>query len=214
LRDAVVQLLAARGHAAEARLVEGGRLHLLPGACTWSVGSREVLAHSFELSLDARAFARLEAIDGGAERVKDALADAVASGATMLAELFVVLELPETGRTWSEAYRSAPRKDRDLPVDADSVLRAAVSLLDAQGFPSCARLLERGSLAVADLPSSGEPALRRWVIALSSSDLAEALRSPRVVESLLSAVRLAATRPREIVASVELAAGASESHPR
>jgi hypothetical protein len=90
----VVRLLEARGSGEEARIVGRGALHLLAGESRWSLGSREVLAHSFELSLDAEAYARLEQLRGGRERVKDALADAVATGATMLADLFVVLELP------------------------------------------------------------------------------------------------------------------------
>jgi hypothetical protein len=48
------------------------------------------------------------------------------------------------------------------------------------------------------------------VVSLSAADLAEVLRSPSVVESVRRAVRLAATRPREVVADVELALIGSE----
>jgi hypothetical protein len=211
----VVRLLEARGSGEEARIVGRGALHLLAGESRWSLGSREVLAHSFELSLDAEAYARLEQLRGGRERVKDALADAVATGATMLADLFVVLELPQLPgyvprRSWAHAYRSAPRKDGDGLADDASLLAGAVSLLAAQGLGSAARLLERGRLHGVEVASSGESPLRRWVVSLSAADLAEVLRSPSVVESVRRAVRLAATRPREVVADVELALIGSE----
>lgn len=213
----MVLLLEARGSEEEARIVAQGELHLLAGEPTWSIGSREVLAHSFELSLDARAFARLEALHGGRERVRDALADAVATGATMLADLFVVLALPlipghAIRASWGHAYRSAPRKDSDPIADDASVLAAAVTLLDAQGLPSAARLLERGHLRGVVVASSGDSALRRWLISLSSADMAEALRSPTIVEGVRRAVHLAATRPSEVVADVELALVGSEPY--
>lgn len=171
----------------------------------WSLGSREVEAHSFELSLDAAAFAALAKSNGGRERVKDALSDAVTTGQTMLADLFVVLRLPEVDGGWSHAYRSAPRRDWDPPTDCDSVLAAAVALLDAEGQVAPARLLERGRLAFAELSSSDDGPLRRWVASFSPRDLAEIQRSTTASENIRRAVKLAATRAREIVASVELA---------
>jgi hypothetical protein len=205
LRDAVALLLEARGARVEAAIVARGALHLLPGAQRWSIGAREVDAQSFELSLEARAFAQLGQLAGARDRVKDALSDAVATGATMLAELFIVLHVPETDGGWGHAYRSAPRKEWDPPTDGASVLAAAVALLDAEEHDAAARILERGRLSFAEVSSSGESPLRRWVVSLSAADMAEAHRTPTIAESLRRAVTLAATRPREIVASVELA---------
>ncbi len=205
LREAVAELLEARGAITEARLVARARLHLLPGDIQWSIGSRDVEAQAFEMSMDAPGFAVLGTTPGGRERVKDALADVVATGATILADLFIVVALPDGSGGWGHAYRSAPRKDWDPPTDGPSVLAAAVALLDAEGFTSAARLLERGRLSFADVSSSGESPLRRWVVSLSPPDMAEALRLPAVAENLRRAITLAATRAREVVASVDLA---------
>jgi len=205
LREAVAGLLDARGASTEARIVARAQLHLLPGDRKWSLGSREVEAQAFELSIDAPGFAILGITPGGRERVKDALADAVATGETILADLFIVLALPDGSGGWGSAYRSAPRKDWDPPTDGPSVLVAAVDLLDAEGYTSAARLLERGHLSFAEVSSSGDSPLRRWVISLSPADMAEAQRLPKVAEHLRRAVTLAATRAREVVASVDLA---------
>jgi len=211
LRAAVAALLTARGAELDSSVVARGELHLLPGTQTWSLGSREVEAHSFELSLEAHAFAALTGSNGGRERVKDALSDAVATGQTMLADLFVVLRLPEVGGGWSHAYRSAPRRGWEPPTDADSVLAAAVALLDAEWHVAPARLLERGRLAFAEMSSSDDSPLRRWVASFAPRDLAEIQRSPGASENIRRAVTLAATRAREIVASVELAVVRVES---
>jgi len=184
-------------------------LRLLPDAARWSVGSREVDAQSFELSLEAQAFARLLAIAGGRERVKEALADAVATADTILADLHVVLQLHDAGGSWGQAYRSAPRPTWEPRSDADAVLAAAVALLDAQAHAAAARVLERGRLTFAEVSSSDDSPLRRWVVALSPRDLAEALRDDATSEAIRRAVTFAATRAREVVASVELAVVAS-----
>lgn len=204
LRDGVAALLAARGAGAESAVVGRGTLHLLPGVHRWSLGSREVDAQTFELSLDAPAFARLAAMSGGRERVKDALSDAVSTGQTMLADLFVVLALPGIEAGWGHAYRSAPRKDWDPPTDGPAVLAGAVALLDAEGHAPAARLLERCRLSYAEVAASDDSPLRRWVVSVSPLDMVEAQRA-QLTEHVRRAVTLAATRPREIVASVELA---------
>jgi hypothetical protein len=204
LKDAVASLLEARGARAESEIVRSGALHLLPDDRTWSVGDRDVLAQAFELSLEASDFARLATLAGGRERVKDALADAVSSAETMLASLHVVLRLPDGDGGWRSAYRSAPRKEWEPPSDSASVLAAAVALLDAEGRAEVARVIERGRLAYAELPADGESPLRRWVVSLAAADMAWVQREAATSEAIRRAVTLAATRPRDVVAGVEL----------
>jgi hypothetical protein len=202
LREGTAALLDARGAQAEAALVRTGTLSLLQGKRRWSVGSREVEAQAFELSLDARAFAELRLLSSGIDRVRDALADAVASEATMLADLFVVLRLPGPDVPWGAVYRTAPARPPELPADERSVRAAAIELLRAEEEDDAADLLQRAELTSALLPASGGIPLRRWVISLRAVDAA--LSRPHE-ETLRRAVTAAATRATEQVAGVEIA---------
>lgn len=204
LREGTAALLEARGARAEAALVRAGTLALLQGKRRWSVGSREVDAQTFELSLAASSFAQLRALPSGVERVRDALADAVASEATMLADLLVVLRLPGPDVPWGAVYRTAPTRPPELPADERSVRAAAIELLRAEGEDAAADLLQRAELTSAVLPAGGAIPLRRWVICVRAADAALALLRPRE-EILRRAVTAAATRATEQVAGVEIA---------
>ncbi len=203
LREGTAALLEARGATEEAALVRTGTLALLGGKRRWSVGSREVDAISFELALDAPPFARLRALASAVERVRDALADAVASQSTMLADLFVVLRLPGPDVPWGAVYRTAPVRPPELAVDERSVRAAAIELLRAEAADEAADLLARAELTSAVLPASGATSLRRWVVCLRAADAAIALRSANH-EALRRAVTAAATRATESVAGVEI----------
>jgi hypothetical protein len=204
LRAGVAALLDARGDAALADVVRSGSFRLLPGARRWSVGAREVDAQSFELALGADALVRLRAISGGADRVKDALGEAVGSAATMLDELHVVLALPGLDAPWGAVYRRAPVQRYEPPSDERAVRSAAVELLRAEGAVDASDVLGRAEVEVADVPSSGEVPLRRWVVRLAAADAAAVTTDPSLGEAIRRAVGLAATRSREIVAAVEL----------
>jgi hypothetical protein len=204
LREGVAALLEARGDAEEALIVRSAGLAALRGAQRWSVGSREVDALSFELSLDPVPFASLRALANGPQKVRDAFADAVASERTMLAELYVVLRLPGTGAAWGDVYRSAPVRAEEPPADVISVRGAAVALLRAESEEPAAELLARAELSTTEVPSSGALPLKRWVVRMRAADAATVLADPRVTEVIRRAVALAATRSSEVVASVEI----------
>jgi hypothetical protein len=206
LREGTAALLEARGAHAEAAVVRTGTLSLLQGKRRWSVGSREVDALAFELSLGASPFAELRSMAGGVERVRDALADAVASEATMLSDLHVVLRLPGPDVPWGAVYRTAPARPPEISPDERSVRAAAIDLLRAEGEDDAADLLQRAELTSAALPAGGALPLRRWVIRLRAADAAVALLRP-TEEILRRAVTAAATRATEQVAGVEIAVG-------
>lgn len=207
LREATAAILDARGAAAEARLVRSGGLTLLEEQRRWSVGSREVDALAFEVALDPADHVALRALPAGVERVRDALADAVASPTSMLADLFLVVRLPAIGRCWGSVYRSAPRRPAEPAIDEDAVTAAAAALLRAEGHARAAALLENAELTSAVIPSGGAIALRRWVVRLDAAAAAESHRSG-ADECIRRAVVTAATRADESVAGVEIAVGA------
>jgi hypothetical protein len=206
LREAAAAILDARGAGAEARIVRRGTLAMLGERRRWSVGSREVDALGFELALDPADHVALRAATAGEGRVRDALADAVASPSTMLSDLFIVVRLPGLEQPWGSIYRTAPARPREAPADEDAVRAAAVALLEAEGHGEAAALLGRAELAAAEIPSSGASVLRRWVVRLTPTDAAAALRRGRD-DAIRRAVAVAATRAAEVVAGVDVAVG-------
>jgi hypothetical protein len=204
LRAGAAALLRAQGRADLADVLESGELQLSGEPQTWLVGSREVTAHVIAIVLAAPELVALTRQPAALDRVRDALAQAMASPTTALAELLPVMRLPAIGRAWQTAYRSVPISEMPERPPPSAVLAGAADLLEALGRHGAAEVARRGELDVADVPTSGERALVRYVLHLTAPDLALAKRDAAIAEELREAITEAGTRAAEAVADVEL----------
>lgn len=199
---AAARLLRSSGREALAELLEHAELRLDATEERWEMGSRSVSAQRVVLVLEPDAFVRLRDDAEALEAARSAIAEVVRSPTTELAELMLVVRLPEVGRPWADVYRQvSPRAPED---DApERVLAAATALAFAYGAEAVRRALEAAELEAEDLPSEG-PRLRRWVVRLLPADLARAERDGPFFDVLRRSVTHAATRAGVRVADVEL----------
>jgi hypothetical protein len=204
LRAGTIALLEATGEREIAALVEQAELVIAAAGEPWSMGSRTVVGERFALIADAPVYAALAGAPGKLEAVRRALAQAVRTPETELADLHLLLRLPAIGVPWSHVYREAEAADRSRDRPSPEAVRAgAAALLDAEGDARAAALLRRADLTQAAIPEASPP-LMRWVAHLHPADLAAAERDGRLADSLRRALRAAATRAEEAV-TVELA---------
>ncbi|XXX75111.1 hypothetical protein WMF30_46395 [Sorangium sp. So ce134] len=205
LKAAALALLEARGERGLSALVAGAELALAGPPQRWAMGSREVSASRLSLAVDAPAFAALTADAARLAAVKDAFASAVRTPETELADLTLVLRLPGAGRGWNQVYREAALPAAPERPHPDAVLGGAAALLEASGDARGAAMLRRARLETAQVPGGGGVALVRCAVRLDPADRAALDRDGERAERLQRAVRSAATRADEAVASVELA---------
>jgi hypothetical protein len=199
LRAGAAALLEADGEGALAAIVRAARIDLAGPGETWTMGSREVIAHRVALAVPAEAFAALAADGAKLGAVREAFAQAMRSPATELCDVCVELLLPVVDRPWGQAYREAPV--RSAPAgrpDPETVLAGAAALLSAAGDEAGAAMLGRARLSAAE-----GPALTRYVVILPPRDRAETWRDAALEARIRRAVRDAALRAGEEV-SVEL----------
>jgi len=208
LRAAVAALLAAQGEIELADVVRDADVEVLPPE-TWTLGPRTVQAHRVAIALDAAAFAGLGAAPERIARLRAAFEAAMRSPETELADLALLLRLPALGVAWGHAYRDSSPREAEHPSEA-AVLGGASALLAAKGDHEAAAMLARAELESAEVPGSGRELLRRWVARLDPADLARAQRQMGLGDRIRGALRDAATRATEVVASVELAAGLAQ----
>jgi hypothetical protein len=202
---AAAELLEANGEVDLADLLRSAALEVVGRPEAWTVGTRAVAAYRIALGVDAAAYADLRAAPARLEAVRAALAAAVRGPGTDLAELVLVLRLPGVAGGLERPLAAATaRLDPERPAAA-AVLAGAVELLEAEGRFDAAALVEVGALEAADVPSAGEGRLVRYVARLPAEALVEARRRPDLEGAIAAAVRDAATRAAERVASVELA---------
>lgn len=199
LRAGVVALLEAEGKSAAASLVEPAEIDLVSSE-RWSMGSREVTAQRIALVVSAEDFVALYRDPELTVSIRAAFAAAMRTPETELAELFVVLRLPPILRGWHHAYRDAPAKIPERPTEA-AMLAGAASLLEAEGDTDAAELLVSAALEIAEV-SAG---LVRCVLRLNAEELAALRRNSDRSARVLAAVRAAATRADQSIASVDLA---------
>ncbi len=200
-REAARRVLVAAGQPALAKLLDGATLEILPDHESWEMGDRRVAGVRLALVLEAPEFVALRERAGGLDAVRDAVAAAVRSPETELAELLALVALPPSVERGS-AYRSAPRWDPP-PPDPNAVLAAAVALARAYTDERGARLLAGAQLERASVGELGE-GLVRWLVRVSPESFVELDGDAGLCERVQRMVRVAAQSPRERVADVEL----------
>jgi hypothetical protein len=195
------KLLAAKGERDLAALVERSSMTQAPGTESWTVGSRMVDACRLALIVSPEDFVRLRVREGDLDEIRWAVASAVRSGTTELAELLVVVRLPFVDAPWSTAYRSSrPAADDTTP---EGVIEAAAGLAEAYGHRRAAALLRRSALDMVDIPEEWI-AQRRIVLQVVPADLVASERDPDLAEMLRRCVTHAATRASARVLSFEI----------
>jgi hypothetical protein len=204
LKMGAAALLDAQGKGDLAAIVRAAGVEL-SGTEAWGMGNREVTAHRVALLVDAPEYVLLTGDVHVLGPVRGAFARAMRTPATELADLAVVLRLPEPGgRGWHHAYREAPMIQLPERPPPERVLAGAVALLRAKGAEPAARVLARGTLDCAELGASDAP-LVRYVIRLPAEDLAAVERDGRIAYDLCQAVIAAGTRAAERLARVDFA---------
>jgi hypothetical protein len=196
LRAGVVALLDAERTAAG--IVERAGVEVV-GSESWSMGSREVTAQRIALVVGAEDFVTLQRDPSGESVIRAAFAAAIRTPETELAELFVVLRLPGIHQGWHRAYRDAPAMNAERPSEA-AMLAGAIALLEAEGDVDV-DVLRGAVLEIAQVSRH----VVRCVLRMRAEDLAVLNRDPVRTSRILKAVRAAATRADQSIASVELA---------
>lgn len=204
LKMGAIALLEAQGKQDLAAIVRDASLELA-GTEAWGIGSRDVTAHRLALIVDAPAYLALTGDAHLLGPVRGAFARAMRTPATELAEIIVVLRLPEpAGQGWHHVYREAPVIRVPERPPPERVLAGAVALLRAKGAARPARILARGALEHAELGYSDAP-LVRYVVRLSADDLAEVESDGQLQLDVCQAVIAAGTRAAERLARVDFA---------
>jgi hypothetical protein len=210
LKSGAIALLDAEGKGDLAAIVAAAELELT-GTEEWGMGSREVTAQRLALIVDAPAYLKLTGDEHTLDAVRGAFARAMRTPSTELAELAVVLRLPEPGsRGWHHVYREAPVIRLPERPPPERVLAGAVALLRARGARrargamAAAQILSRGALECEDLGYSDTP-LVRYVVRLPGDDLAEVQSDGEISLEISQAVIAAGTRASERLARVDFA---------
>jgi hypothetical protein len=200
---AAIEILDAEGRADVAALVRDGELVAFGESERWEVGSKHVEARHVALIVEPRAFVALRD-PAKLDVVRDAVRAVLRSPATDLAGLTVLVRLPIVGRAFGQAYRSAPeRAEPERPSD-DRVLAGARELARAMSDADAVGALEEARLESAEVASSADRLLRRYVLRLSPAALARSEKNRAFSDRLRWLVEQAATRAVEAVADVEL----------
>lgn len=195
------KLLGAKGERDLAALVERSTLTLASGAEAWTVGSRVVEASRLALVVSAEDFVRLRVRERDLDEIRWAVASAVRTGTTELAELLVVVRLPFVEAPWSKAYRTArPAVDDTTP---EGVIEAGAALADAYGHRRAGALLRRSLLDMLDIPAEWG-VQRRLVLLVTATDLVACERDSDLAEMLRRCVTHAATRASATVLNFEI----------
>lgn len=201
LAAAVQSLLIAQGHAEVAGLLEGSSLELCAHTEQWELGARAVQAQRFAWVVSPQTHAALHQRPAALAWVRDALAAAVRSPETELAELIWCLQLESFG-SWGQAYRSAQVWSAPAPT-SQAVASAVVELARAYGEPDTAAILARAELEQGDVPGAAE--LQRWIVRLTPDDFVTVDREPLRRSRVEQLVRAAAVGPQAVVGEVLLA---------
>ena len=204
LREAVMDLLQARGAVRAAEVLSRASVELVDTSEAWTMGHRTVVAQSLALLVTPIDRVLLQREPDLYEELREAFRTAMHSFETELGEMLVCLQLPRIERSWRQVYRSAPLM-RAVEPDPEAVLEAAGALLDAMSAPEDAAVVRRSTLELAPMQSSGETLLLACVLHLRAEDLhrvrADRARHARIERAICDA----ATRPLVLVASLQLA---------
>ncbi len=200
---AVLDVLAASGREDVAALVRDAALVPAGSGEHWEVGSRLVDARSFALVVGPRAFVALRE-PRKLDEIRDALAAVLRSDATELATLHLLVRLPGVERPWGHVYRAAPAKAEPERPSDEAVLAGIVELARALDDDAALSALDAATLESAEVPTSGDRGLRRYVLRLSADALARSQKDRALSDKLRWLVEQAATRAVEAVADVEL----------
>lgn len=203
LHAGALALLHARGAERAGALFEAATLLVCPSPETWQIGEREVVAQRIALLVDAPTWVELLRDGELSATIKQALADAVASFHTVLAEMPLFLRLPQVAQGWSSVYRSAHVTEVAAP-SAREVQSGAVALALAMGEERARRMLDEGWVELAGLPDAAFDGTRllRVVIHLKPADVVAIERDARLFGVVTAAVRTAATSAAHRVTEV------------
>lgn len=184
-----------------ATLLDGASLELCAGQERWEMGSRTVDAQRFAWVLSPQAHAAMHRCPGSHALARDALAAAVRSFDTELAELIWCVQLESVG-SWGSAYRSAPAWSPPPPTPG-AVHAVLGELARAYGETDTAEMLDRAELEVAEVPDS--LGLQRWVVRLDPDDFVLVDREPLRRSRVEQMIRAVAAGPEVVVGEVVVA---------
>lgn len=203
LHAGAVALLRARDAARAAELLEGASLVVCPAPETWQLGEREVTAQRVALLVDAPALVELQRDGEAVAAIKQALADAVASFHTVLAEMPLFLRLPQVAQGWASVYRSSHLTEL-RPPSGQEIHAGAVALALAMGEERARRMLDDGWVELSELAGSAFDGTRllRVVVHLKPADAVAVERDARLFGVVTGALRTAATSAAHRVTEV------------
>lgn len=203
LHAGAVALLRARSAERARALFEPASLVVCPSPETWQIGEREVVAQRVALLVDAPTLVQLQRDGELLATIKQALADAVASFHTVLAEMPLFLRLPQVAQAWSSVYRNAHVTEVVAP-SAREIHAGAVALALAMGEERSRRMLDEGWIELAELPDTPFDGVRllRVVVHLKPADVVAVERDARLFGVMTAAVRTAATSAAHRVTEV------------